>query len=67
MTDYEHILVDIEDGVPDDVLAGLQALGHDAARVALPIGGGQAIMIDWDEGVLSGGSDPRKDGCAMGY
>ncbi len=59
--------VDIEDGVPDDVLAGLRALGHDAARVALPIGGGQAILIDWDEGVLSGGSDPRKDGCAMGY
>ena len=57
----------IESGLSSDVRAGLARLGHRLAPSPRPIGGGQAIRIDWDQGVLAGASDPRKDGMAVGY
>jgi gamma-glutamyltranspeptidase/glutathione hydrolase len=59
--------VGIEGTVPAAIREQLAARGHRLAPAAKPIGGSQAIWIDWDEGVLTGGSDPRKDGCAIGY
>ena len=53
--------------MPNDILSELARLGHNVQPAKKPIGGGQAIWIDWQEGVLTGGSDPRKDGCAMGF
>lgn len=63
---YENIF-QLEDGVPADIVEGLKKLGHKTSSVVGPLGGGQAIWIDWDKGTLTGGSDPRKDGCALGY
>jgi len=59
--------VEIECGVPTAAIAALHHRGHEFVRPVRPIGGSQAIWIDWQEGVLAGGSDPRKDGCAIGY
>jgi gamma-glutamyltranspeptidase/glutathione hydrolase len=59
--------VEVESGVPAEVAAGLAARGHQLTPPPKPIGGGQAIWIDWESGVLTGASDPRKDGCALGY
>ena len=60
-------LYQLEDGVPPAIVEGLKGLGHKTTNVVAPLGGGQAIWIDWDKGTLTGGSDPRKDGCALGY
>ncbi|MGI9356302.1 MAG: gamma-glutamyltransferase [Rhizobiaceae bacterium] len=58
---------EIEGAVPDAIVEKLRSMGHKIARAEAPIGGSQAIAIDWETGVLTGGSDPRKDGCAIGY
>lgn len=49
------------------VQAELARRGHSVAVSDLALGGGQAILIDHGNGVLQAGSDPRKDGCALGY
>ena len=59
--------VEYESSVPESTVTGLSALGHKMVPAASPLGGSQAVAIDWHEGVLTGGSDPRKDGCAIGY
>ena len=57
----------IERTLPADLLDELRRRGFTTEDKTQPIGGGQAIKIDWENGVLIGASDHRKDGCALGY
>jgi gamma-glutamyltranspeptidase / glutathione hydrolase len=59
--------VQVESAVPEAVKEGLMKKGHALTAPSWPLGGGQAIAIDRANGVLVGGSDPRKDGFALGY
>lgn len=62
-------LVDLEDGIADRVIADLAERGHIVAKVTgwerASFGRGQVILRERATGVLTGGSDPRADGCAM--
>jgi gamma-glutamyltranspeptidase/glutathione hydrolase len=66
---FEDGGVTVESGVPDTLRQGLLDRGHRIvpAEPDDPLGGGQAIAIDWRRGVLIAGSEPRKDGLALGY
>jgi gamma-glutamyltranspeptidase/glutathione hydrolase len=64
-------LVLMEEGWGFDLMAELTRRGHRLAPVdgfgRGTFGGGQVILRDSGSGVLTAGSDPRKDGCAVGY
>jgi len=57
----------VERGMPAATIEGLKARGHHVTIPETPWGGAQVVNIDWQRGVLIGGSEPRKDGCALGY
>ena len=59
--------LNVERGYSDVVRQQLSDMGHEVETLDTPIGGAQAIFIDYEKGILHGASDPRKDGCALGY
>jgi gamma-glutamyltranspeptidase / glutathione hydrolase len=60
-------VLQLERGIAEDIARDLTLRGHNILRPEKPLGGAQAIWIDHDKGTLTGGSDPRKDGMALGY
>jgi gamma-glutamyltranspeptidase/glutathione hydrolase len=61
--------VAIEEGMPKKTMDALKKMGHPLYEVTgyerALFGRGQVILRDAASGVLSAGSDPRADGCAM--
>jgi len=61
----------MESGYSFEELASLRRKGHRVSPVSgwqrIIFGGGQIIQRDSKTGVLIAGSDPRKDGCAIGW
>jgi gamma-glutamyltranspeptidase / glutathione hydrolase len=58
----------VEDGFPPATYDRLRAWGHEITRQGhRGMGGGQIIRVWPDRRVLVGASEPRQDGCAMGY
>ena len=62
-------LVLLESGFPQSTFDGLRAKGHrvEYRPVGSGFGGYQGIWIAPETGMLHGGSESRKDGCALGY
>ncbi len=66
MVDEDNKRVHLEPGFSEDIINGLKAMGHELELAdALVYGGGQ-IIVRQEHGYCAG-SDPRKDGCAVGF
>ena len=64
---HEGGRVVIERGIGDDIRQQLTGMGHTVSEKVDAFGGYQAIWREDDPLRYFGGSDPRKDGAAMGY
>ena len=65
MTDGGTVL--LESGFPPEAIRALVDRGHRVGTESGGFGGYQGIWWDWARNVLIGGSESRKDGCALGY
>ena len=57
----------LEKTIPKNIYNELKKRGHNIQYSKDTFGGGQAIFIDDEKGILLGGSDSRKDGSAIGF
>ena len=62
--------VQVEEGIPAETVSALEEMGHAVVPVsdyARAVFGRGQIIRRGPDGVLWGGSDPRADGCAIGW
>ncbi len=57
----------LESGISPEARFALSRRGHSLVSQVGMFGGFQGILFDQRSGVMMGGSDPRKDGLAIGY
>jgi gamma-glutamyltranspeptidase / glutathione hydrolase len=57
----------LESAISPEARFGLNQRGHSVVTQIGMFGGYQGILFDHTTGVMMGGSDPRKDGLAIGY
>ncbi len=57
----------LEAGHSTDTWENLASRGHQITGSGGFFGGGQTLLIHPEYGTFQGGSDPRRDGCAIGY
>jgi len=69
--DLEHDLIKVEKGTDIETIMGLEKRAHKVQVIdgfqRQEFGGGQIIVRDPVTGVLFAGSEPRKDGAAVGF
>lgn len=66
----DHRILHLEGRIPDQIAVDLNRKGHEVIMMtdwSHMMGHAQAILIDRDNSVLHGGSDPRAEGFALGY
>ncbi|MFN2530915.1 MAG: gamma-glutamyltransferase [Pyrinomonadaceae bacterium] len=66
---YDDVVghVGLEASIPGETWQDLKRRGHEIAGSGGFFGGGQAILIHPEYRTFQGGSDSRRDGCAIGY
>jgi gamma-glutamyltranspeptidase/glutathione hydrolase len=66
-----EVTIGFESRMPEETRKGLEAKGHKIRLEEQPwaqvFGGMQGILINRAQGTMTGGADPRRGGCAIGY
>jgi gamma-glutamyltranspeptidase/glutathione hydrolase len=64
---WEPNRVLVEPPVPEDVIEAMRARGHVVERSKRNWSAVEVILVDPETGIHYGGTDPRRDGLALGY